>query len=156
MTQRRNIMVKRSLVDEAMSYIKNLPACENDPDSLLGLPEIFRSKEYAAFIESALRKGHTFDNIAEIFSDKFGITITGRQLKYHYTRAKNLGRKNSKSARTCKRVISLKDTKSVPERNTKEIDVSANSSSVYSGFVTRKNEEIKPKPAIYSGDMDAE
>jgi len=139
-----------------MSYIKNLPASENDPESLLGLPEIFRSKEYAAYIESALRKGHTFDNIAEIFSDKFGITITGRQLKYHYTRAKNLGRKNSKSARTSKHVISLKDTKSVPERITKESDMSANSSSAYSGFVTRNSTEIKPKPETFHGDMDAE
>ena len=78
---------------DVMSHLSNLPNREPDINVLLGLSEIFRTKEYITKIKDALKKGYTFNDLAEIFSDKCGISINGRQLKYHYTRAKNLGTK---------------------------------------------------------------
>ena len=34
-------------------------------------------------------KGYTFENLAEIFTERCGVSISARQIKYHLTRAKN-------------------------------------------------------------------
>ena len=93
MSQRKRTAIKQGAVMDVMSHLSNLPNREPDINVLLGLSEIFRTKEYITKIKDALKKGYTFDDLAEIFSDKCGIPINGRQLKYHYTRAKNLGTK---------------------------------------------------------------
>jgi hypothetical protein len=82
-----------------MSHLAKLPERGKVPGALVGLPELFRTKEYAAEIKRALKKGYTFDDLAEIFSEKCGVTISARQLKYHYTRAKNLGENKKPGAK---------------------------------------------------------
>jgi hypothetical protein len=93
MTQRRQITIKQCAVTDVMSHLSKLPEREKDPGVLLSLSEIFRTKEYAVEIKGALKKGYTFDDLAEIFSERCGAAVTARQLKYHYTRAKNMGTK---------------------------------------------------------------
>jgi hypothetical protein len=72
-----------------MTRIANLPERGKTPNDPVSLSEIFRTKEYAAEIKAALKKGYTFENLAEIFTERCGITVSARQIKYHFTRAKN-------------------------------------------------------------------
>ena len=99
MTQRRQTTVKQGEVDDIMSHLAQLPEREKDPGMPLALSEIFRTKEYAAEIASALKKGYSFDQLAAIFTERCGVKITARQLKYHCTRTKNLRAKGKKSPR---------------------------------------------------------
>ena len=97
---RKNTTIRQGVVTEMMTELANLPKREKAPDDLLTLPEIFREKEYMAEIKGALRRGYSFEDLAEIFTERCGVTITARQLKYHCTRERNLhanGRK-TKSA----------------------------------------------------------
>jgi hypothetical protein len=76
-----------------MSRLSELPKREKDPSAAVSLPEIFRAKEYMAEIKGALKKGYTFEDIAAIFTERCGVAVSARQIKYHFTRAKNWGAK---------------------------------------------------------------
>jgi hypothetical protein len=78
-----------------MSCLSRLPEREKDPGAAVSLGEIFRTKEYLAEIRGALKKGYTFGEIAEIFTERCGVSVSERQMKYHYTREKNRRAKNS-------------------------------------------------------------
>jgi hypothetical protein len=89
MTQRKKTTIKQGAVTDVMSHLADLPERGKDPCEVIGLPEIFRAKEYLDEIKGALKKGYTFDDLAAIFTEKCGVDISARQMKYHYTREKN-------------------------------------------------------------------
>jgi hypothetical protein len=89
MTQRRGTIIKQGAVTDIMSRLSELPEREKDPSAAVSLPEIFRAKEYMAEIKGALKKGYTFEDIAAIFTERCGVAVSARQIKYHFTRAKN-------------------------------------------------------------------
>jgi hypothetical protein len=94
MTQRRQTAIKQGAVTDVMSHLSKLPERGRDPGVLVSLPEIFRTKEYMAEIKGALKKGYTFGDLAEIITERCGVAVSARQLKYHCTRAKNLAAKD--------------------------------------------------------------
>jgi len=83
------IQLQQGIVTDLMSHIANLPEREKSPDDPVNLPEIFRRKDYLAEIRSALKRGYTFEDLSKIFTERCGVPISTRQLKYHYTRGKN-------------------------------------------------------------------
>jgi hypothetical protein len=90
MTQKgRAIQLRQSVVTDLISHLASLPEREKSSDDPISLPEIFRTKEYMAEIRGALKKGYTFEDLAEIFTERCGVGVSARQLKYHYTRGKN-------------------------------------------------------------------
>jgi hypothetical protein len=89
MTQRRETTIKQGEVTDIMSRLSELPEHEKDPGAAVSLPEIFRTKEYMAEIKGALKKGYTFEDIAAIFTERCGVAVSARQIKYHFTRARN-------------------------------------------------------------------
>jgi hypothetical protein len=89
MAQRRGTAIKQGAVTDVMSRLANLPNHEKDPGAAVSLSEIFRTKAYLNEIKCALKKGYTFENLAEIFTERCGVSISARQIKYHLTRAKN-------------------------------------------------------------------
>ena len=100
MSQRKKTAIKQGALMDVMLHLADLPKREKDPGALLGLSEIFRTKEYAAEIRGALKKGYTFDQLAEIFSERCGVEISGRQLKHHNTLEQNLRAKSKKTRET--------------------------------------------------------
>lgn len=96
MSQRKKTVVKQGSLRDVMSHLAELPKRDKDPTALLGLSEIFRTKEYMAEIRSALKKGYSFDQLAEIFTERCGVDITARQIQYHFTRERNLRTKSQK------------------------------------------------------------
>ena len=89
--------IKQGALADVMSHLSELPKREKAPDDRIGLPEMFRTKAYAAKIEKALQKGYSFEDLAEIFTEKCGVKVIARQLKYHHTHEKNLREKGGKS-----------------------------------------------------------
>jgi hypothetical protein len=89
MTQRRGTIIKQGAVTDIMSRLSELSEREKGPGTAVSLGEIFRAKEYMAEIKGALKKGYSFSDLAEIFTEKCGVNISARQIKYHLTRAKN-------------------------------------------------------------------
>ena len=99
MTNKKQTIVKQGAVSEVMLHLSKLPTREKDPMNPVTLPELFRTKEYATEIDNALKKGYSFDDLAAIFTERCGVKVTARQLKYHCTREKNLRAKGRKSKR---------------------------------------------------------
>jgi hypothetical protein len=91
---RKNTTISQGIVTDMMAALANLPKREKLPGDLLTLPEIFRSREYVAEIKGALKRGYSFDDLAEIFSERCGVGISARQIRYHFTHSQNLGKKN--------------------------------------------------------------
>ena len=145
---------RHSDVADVMSHLACLPKREKEQDDSMSMPEIFREKSYMSEIKGALKKGYTFDDLAKIFSDRCSVVISGRQLKYHYTRAKNLGMKE-KSGGKSKSVNTPKDAESVMERNTRETDSRENSPPEYPDFVSRNSAVNKTKFDAFPGGMEA-
>jgi hypothetical protein len=83
-----------------MSRLSELPEREKDPGEAVSLSEVFRTKEYLAEIKGALKKGYTFGEIAEIFTERCGASVSERQMKYHYTREKNRRAKNNAAGKS--------------------------------------------------------
>ena len=83
------IRLQYGAVTDLMSHLANLPEREKSPDDLISLPEIFRRKDYMTEIRNALKRGYTFEDLSKIFTEKCGVSVSARQLKYHYTRGKN-------------------------------------------------------------------
>ena len=104
-------IIQQGKVTELMTQIANLPERGKAPNDPISMSEIFRTKEYAAEIKAALKKGYTFENLAEIFTERCGIAVSARQIKYHFTRAKN------------------RSVKGKPGKKTGEADISENHAS---------------------------
>jgi hypothetical protein len=77
-----------------MSLLANLPEREKAPDDPVSLSEIFRTKEYVAEIKGALKRGYSFDDLEKLFTERCGVAVSARQIKYHYTRGTNQGMKS--------------------------------------------------------------
>jgi hypothetical protein len=92
--KRRTIQLQKGVVTDLMKHLAELPECEKGPGNSVSLSEVFRTKEYVAEIRGALKKGYTFEDLAKIFTEKCGIAVSTRQIKYHYTRGRNRGMKN--------------------------------------------------------------
>ena len=90
-------ILRHSDVTNLMSHLARLPEREKSPGDTINLSEVFRSKAYMLEIKAALKKGYSFGDLAEIFSERCGVSISERQLKYHYTRQMNLRAKGKKS-----------------------------------------------------------
>jgi hypothetical protein len=125
-----------------MSHLAELPERGEDPVSLISLSEMFRAKAYAAEIKRALKKGYTFDDLAEIFSERCGIVVSARQLRYHYTREKNRRSKNSIGEKP-------KPSDTPNDRATSENPAGANSNDVPERDVI-DTEAAANVPAIYA------
>jgi len=156
MSQRKRTVIKQGAMMDVMSHLENLPVREHDPGVLLGLSEIFRTKEYMTEIKNALKKGYTFDDLAEMFSAKCGVSISGRQMKYHYTRANNLGAAKKKSGGIYKPLNISKDSRKVTIGGANTTHSGTNSSPAYSGFVSESDATGKTKLDKFSGSMEAE
>jgi hypothetical protein len=123
MTQkRRAIQIQQGVVIDLISHLANLPEREKNSDDLVSLPEIFRTKEYVTEIRGALKKGYTFDDLAEIFSERCGVTVTARQIKYHHTRGEKQGSKSKsgKKGETVGRQKERASSKDTPRKDTGE------------------------------------
>jgi hypothetical protein len=92
--KRKSPIIQQGKVTELMTQLANLPECEKNPNDPVSLSEVFRTKEYISEVKAALKKGYAFENLAEIFTDRCGVTVSARQIKYHFTRAKNRGVKS--------------------------------------------------------------
>jgi hypothetical protein len=121
---RKSPIIKQGKVTELITELASLPEREKDPDTSVSLPEIFRTKEYTAEIKGALKRGYSFDDLAEIFTEKLGVAVSARQIRYHFTRGKNRGMK-SKSAKKAgenssaeSRVSSADSSRKDPAQNT--------------------------------------
>jgi hypothetical protein len=95
MTQRKGTAIKQGALADIMSRLSELPEREKDPGAAISLAEVFRTKEYLAEIKGTMKKGYTFENLAEIFTERCGVAVSARQLKYHCTREKNRKVKNN-------------------------------------------------------------
>jgi hypothetical protein len=123
MTQkRRAIQIQQGVVTDLISHLANLPEREKSSDDPVSLPEIFRTKEYMAEIQGALKKGYTFEDLAKIFNERCGVTVTARQIKYHHTRGEKQdsksksGKKDEVAGHQKKRASS----KGTPRKDTDE------------------------------------
>ena len=92
--KRSSTTIRQRIVTEMMTELAKLPKREKTPDDLITLPEIFRMKGYMAEIKGALKRGYSFDDLAKIFSNRCGIAVSARQIRYHFTRAQNTGKKS--------------------------------------------------------------
>jgi hypothetical protein len=161
---KKSPIIKQGKVTELMSKLASLPEREKDPDEPVSLSEIFRTKEYAAEVKAALKKGYTFKNLAEIFTERCGIAVSARQIKYHFTRGKNQGVK-SKSGKKAgdtgtseDRISSAGPPGKRAVESTKENVVTSDSEAKHSpkesgavfenGIATRA--EGNPKPGAFS------
>ena len=111
MTQRRGTEIKQGAIADVMSCLSKLPERGKAPDMTVSLSEIFRAKEYLAEIKGALKKGYTFDDLAAIFTERCGVNISARQLKYHCTREKNRSAKNSAGGKSTRHAVSNVDVR---------------------------------------------
>ena len=111
MPQKKHTSVKQGAVSDVMSHLSALPEREKDPEVAVGLSQVFRTKEYAMEIDRALKRGYSFADLAEIFTERCGVKISARQLKYHHTHERNLRAKGkkSKSIDTSKKGVSAEN-----------------------------------------------
>jgi hypothetical protein len=91
---RKSLIIQQSKVTELMSQLANLPEREKAPGDPVSLSEIFRAKEYITEIKGALKRGYSFDDLAKIFTERCGVAVSARQIRYHFTRGQNRGRKS--------------------------------------------------------------
>ena len=124
MSQKKKTTITQGAVSEIMSHLSDLPEREKDPATPVGLSELFRTKEYATEIRTALAKGYTFEDLARIFTEKCGVKITARQLKYHHTHEKNLSAKGKKPKHggTSKKTVSPVDLQPKLSEHSEESD----------------------------------
>jgi hypothetical protein len=155
----RAIQVQKSIVTDLISHLAGLPEREKGPDDPISLPEIFRAKEYMAEIRGALKKGYTFEDLAEIFTERCGVAVSARQLKYHYTRGKNRGLKNQsgKKGEVIGHQKEHVSSEEVPQKDTgksREVSVEGvKRSSKGSALVSDSHQMVKAKPGAFLIDM---
>ena len=105
MTHRRQTIIQQRVIADVMSHLSELPERGKDSVIPISLSDVFRTKEYVAEIKGALKKGYTFNDLAEIFTERCGVVISARQMKYHYTRGQNLRVKGKSGAKSKRAVV---------------------------------------------------
>jgi hypothetical protein len=118
--KRKSPIIQQGKVTELMSRLANLPEREKAPSDPVSLSEVFRTKEYITEIKTALKKGYTFENIAEIFSERCGVAVSARQIRYHFTRAKNRSVKGKSGKKSEENSISENNVSSADFQQTDE------------------------------------
>jgi hypothetical protein len=160
--KRRALQIQQGVVTDLISHLAGLPEREKSSDDLLSLPEIFRTKEYMAEIRGALKKGYTFDDLAEIFSERCGVTITARQIKYHHTRgekqdSKSKTGKKGEAVGHQKKRASSKDTPRKDTDESKEMSIeSVERSSQGPATVSDNRSVANVKPGAFLISMTPE
>jgi hypothetical protein len=86
---KKSPIIRQDKVTDLMTQLANLPERKKAPDDPVSLTEIFRTKKYMAEIRRALKRGYGFGDLAEIFTERCGVAISARQIKYHYTHGNN-------------------------------------------------------------------
>jgi hypothetical protein len=148
----RAIQIQKSVVTDLMSHLASLPEREKGPDDPISLPEIFRTKEYMAEMRGALKKGYTFEDLAEIFSKRCGVFISVRQLKYHYTRGTLKPQKKRHSLPKPPQKNGIGSEKENAEPNDSLAEVYSKGTGMLSG----NDGTAKVKPGTFSIDMEQE
>jgi hypothetical protein len=163
MVQKRHaIQLQKGTVTDLMSHIANLPEREKGPDDPVSLPEIFRTKEYMAEIRGALKKGYTFEDLAKIFTERCGVAVSARQMKYHFTRGKNRGAKGQlgkktediecQKGRASSKNLTLEDIGASAEKNIETVERSPQSPAI----APDNRSAAKVKPGAFLIDMAPE
>jgi hypothetical protein len=111
--KRKSLIIQQGKVAALMTELASLPEYEKNPNDPVSLSEIFRTKEYISEVKAALKKGYTFENLAKIFTERCGIAVSARQIKYHFTRGKNRGMKSKTGKKAGDASASVKQTISV-------------------------------------------
>jgi hypothetical protein len=111
--KRKSLIIQQDKVTALMTELANLPECEKNPNDPVSLSEIFRTKEYAAEVKAALKKGYSFENLAAIFTERCSVAVSARQIKYHFTRGKNRGMKSKPGKKAGEAGASAKQAMSV-------------------------------------------
>jgi hypothetical protein len=160
MTQRKQTTIKQGAVTDVMSHLAKLPEREKAPDDPVSLSEIFRTKEYIAEIRGALKRGYSFGDLAEIFTERCGVAISERQIRYHYTHGKNQGAKGKSGRKAGEGGASEKHgssgdspqkvTVDAKKENPKAVDLEAKSSSKPAGVVSDSGVADGPEPGAFS------
>jgi hypothetical protein len=81
--KRKSPIIQQGVVAELMTELANLPEREKVPGDPVSLSEIFHAKKYVADISGALKRGYSFDDLAQIFTEKCGAAVSARQIKYY-------------------------------------------------------------------------
>jgi hypothetical protein len=102
--------------------------------SAVRLSEIFRIKEYIAEIRKALKLGYSFDDLAEIFTERCGVAVSARQIKCHFTREVNRGKK-SKSVKKAERNTTTENSVSSEDSSRKDAAQNTQRSVTATGFL---------------------
>jgi hypothetical protein len=151
--KKRSPVIQQGIVTELMSQLANLPERAKAPEDPVCLSEIFCTKEYMAEVKTALKKGYTFEDLAEIFTERCGVAVSARQIKYHFTRGQKRSSK-SKSGRekggkgTSKDDVSSMDsTQKSADNNGAENKNMTDSSAKYS----LESEEFIPGNGVATG-----
>jgi hypothetical protein len=158
----RTIQLQQGVVTDLIAHLAGLPEREKRPADPVNLPEVFRTKEYMAEIQGALEKGYTFEDLAEIFSEKCGVAVSARQIKYHRTREKNKGMetrsgKKPRGASTPKRRASpANPPQKDPVENTGRNTAAAERSSKTSEIVSGSDAATGVKAGTFSIEMNTE
>ena len=104
---KKSPIIQQGKVTDLMTQLANLPERKKAPDDPVSLTEIFRTKEYIAEIRMALKHGYSFGDLAEIFTERCGVAISARQIKYHYTHEQNQGVKAKSGKKSRKASVSV-------------------------------------------------
>jgi hypothetical protein len=148
--KKKSPVIQQGVVTELMSRLANLPEREKSPDDPVSLSAMFRTKEYVAEVKAALKKGYTFEDLAEIFTERCGVAISARQIKYHFTRGKNQGMK-SKSDRKG-REVSASESHTSPANSAQK---SADNGGMANEGMTNSSAKPSPKDEGVVFDYDA-
>jgi hypothetical protein len=116
--KRKSPVIPQGKVTELMTQLANLPEHEKNPNDPVSLSEVFRTKEYISEVKTALKKGYTFENLAAIFTEKCWVAVSVRQIKYHFTRAKNRSMKSKSGKKSEENSVSESNVSSVDSQQT--------------------------------------
>ena len=137
-------IIKQSKVTELMAQLANLPEREKDPDDPVRLSEIFREKGFIAEVKVALKLGYSFDDLAEIFTERCGVAVTARQMKCHFTRGINRGKKSKSNKRVGENGV-IKSRVSSEDSSRKDTAQNAQRNIAVTGFEIDLEAKVPPK-----------
>ena len=96
--KKKPILLKRSVVMDLVSHLKDLPSRDTNANNVMNLTQIFHAEDFKKEVESLLERGYSHTEIATIINEKCGILVSERQVKYHCTRAANRTKRGKKGA----------------------------------------------------------
>jgi hypothetical protein len=97
--KRNKSTIRQGVVTELATEVAKKPEREKTPDGYISLLDLFRTKEHAEVVKGALKKGYSFEDLAEILSEKCGVTISGRQIRIALERAERERREQTREGK---------------------------------------------------------